>query len=97
MRFKARLLPDELPVRMLDKEVPLIVEHRIFSRAIGKVILDDDDQHFGIIESEDPRVKKGTKLSSGVFLMEDNIHEIREVSITKRPVYPVCEVLEELP
>lgn len=97
MKFKARLLPDELPVRMLDKEVPLIVEHRIFSEAIGKVVLDDDDQHFGMIESEDPRVKKGTKLSSGVFLMGDNIHEIREVSITKSPVYPVCEVLEELP
>lgn len=90
--FYARILPDNLSGAIsVGKKVPLIVEHDIFGKRIGNVFVLDG--HFAIIESDE--LKSGDKLSSGVFLVADRQHDIREVSLVAVPRFNDCEVLRE--
>lgn len=94
-KYYAKVLPDQYRAeQFIENTVPLIDNHNIFKKALGTATIVDD--RFAIIESDDERVHVGTKLSSGCFDRKNGIFEIREVSITKSPVFSECAILKEV-
>lgn len=94
-KYYAKVLPDCYSAQQyIETVVPLIINHDIYGERIGSAeIL---DKRHAIITSDDPRVNVGTKLSAGCFDRKGGIFEIREVSITKSPVFDDCEILKEV-
>lgn len=91
--YKARILPEHLRGKV-GLKVPLLSEHQLFGDAFGYVTV--DDEHHGTIYSNSDKVFVGASLSAGSFIMGDNEHHLRELSLTDDPVYPECVVLEFL-
>lgn len=93
-KYLARILPDfiKMDTTPLDVVVPLIEEHNIWGDRLGDVELLSDNMAY--IFSDDERVQVGVKLSAGSFIGPEMVHYVREVSVTKSPKYPVCEILE---
>lgn len=91
-KFRARILPEKFKAVNAGAIVPLILEHDIYGSRLGDVEIIDENNAF--IYSDNVWV--GTKLSAGSFLTTKNGHDIREVSLTKNPKFPECEVLEEV-
>ena len=91
-KFRARILPKSFKATNAGAIVPLILEHDIYGNRLGDVEIIDENHAF--IYSDN--VWKGAKLSAGSFLTTGNGHSIREVSVTKNPKFPECEVLDEV-
>lgn len=94
MRFKAKILPDFLTLHedCIGIPIPLIREHQIYSKPIGHAIISKDNT--AVLVSDE--IKVGDKLSAGSMIMQNNRHDVREVSVVEDPKYSECEVLEVL-